>query len=148
MGKPVTIVVDYDKELYMPKDALGLCYHDPLGKGVQEIRSQSILLKEIPFGITGSGYRDHYNTGRFCDGHILDELANKLFDEKSEKAFRNFLGRDRLVFFFGTTFMGDDGEECVPFLNLSDTLPALRYLFRMKQPIDSRVPCYAAFLNQ
>lgn len=149
--KSITVVVDYGKELYIPKDATGVCYHNPLGEGVQEIRLRSITLKKIPFGVTGLAYREYSecsDMGRFCDGRILDELARKLFDEKSGKAFQKFLGRDRLIFFFGTTFIDFGGEECVPFLNLSDSLPALRYLFRLNQPIDSHVPCYAAFLNQ
>lgn len=141
------VVVDYNKELYIPKGAIRVGNHRPVGEGIREIRFSEIVLKEIRPGKTGQEYVRDGNEIIFCDALILDELVNRVIEEGSREVLFSLFGKNKLIFFFGTTFITTEGEEAVPLLNFSNSMAALRYLYKVGKPIVSMVPCYAAIIR-
>ena len=129
------VTVDYGTELYIPEGTCAVKDDRPVGRGKQEIQLSDILLEEIPAGMSLQAYRASCAGERFWDARMLDGLFEKAKSNDSTEWLHTALGYNRLVFFLGTTFLTADGEEVVPFLNLSDALPAFRYVYRIQQPV-------------
>lgn len=146
-----SITVDFGKNhFYMPSGAIAVKNHRPAGAGVQIIQLSNLKLERIAPGQTG--YQYLYSQGSqgkrpFCDALVIDELANLARKENSTSSLQSSLGSHRLIVFFGTIFFDANRNECVPFLNLSSALPAVRYLIGLNKPVEEHtVPCFAALL--
>lgn len=143
VSSPKSIIVDYDSPLYIPRGASGVSKHEPLSSGKMEFDFSRIKLLEIPFGMSGADYKSSASQNtRFCDAKVLDAFSfgntkeNRLINPRvTRKLIAQLGGGVGPVYFFGTTFsVSDEGKEAVAVLNRG-SLPALRYLVRLEEPI-------------
>ncbi|HEY9585342.1 MAG: hypothetical protein A3C93_04415 [Candidatus Lloydbacteria bacterium RIFCSPHIGHO2_02_FULL_54_17] len=143
VSSPKSITVDYDSPIYIPRGASSVGRHEPLGCGKMEFDFSHIKLLEIPFGMSGAAYISGApQDTRFCDAKVLDAFTfgntkeNRLIDPKTTRNLIAQLGTGTgPVYFFGTTFnVGGEEREAISVLNRG-SLPALRYLVRLEEPI-------------
>lgn len=146
-----SLQIDFTQSPSLPRDAVRVLRHNPVHDNSLTVTGGDLVLEPMPGGVTYEEYFRQYSEQRLCDALVLDALIEQLkantpqLETVLRQYFGTFAGQ---IFFLGTTFQSNDGRECVPFLNLHTSLPALRYMCPVTHPIRDDILCYACLLNK
>lgn len=146
----VSLKVDYSTEPVLPNGAVQIRRHIPISDKAVTILSGDLELRVMPQGSTYEEYYNAHTSEGLCDVQVLDAFMKVITRTPSsiDKVIKEFFGKfSGQIFFLGTTFVSEDGRECVPFLNLHTHFPSLRYICPVTHPINHDVYCCACFFR-
>lgn len=149
IGYQPELIVDFSKLPILPRDTVSIKEHKPAGTGQMTLKKESFLLLQMPAHVPYMKYRDQHLNEPLGDALILDAFidllkqSTKPWEEVIYKMFGIIQGQ---IFFFGTTYLAEDGREVVPYLNVNTDTPAFRYACPIKDTIRWDFPIYSCEL--
>lgn len=144
-----TLRVDYAEQPVLPRDATEIVRHNPCASGIVRVHPRDLVLLEIPRGCSYAEYQETHKAyvDPLCDAVILDAFGDAITagGKLSTKPLKQFFGNDfrGQVFFLGTSFRARDGQECVSYLNVGLSTPAVRNMCPVNHPVNHDVGGWA-----
>mgnify|MGYP003510396151 FL=1 len=140
-NKRSKLEVDFNKAPTLPNGTTEIKEHKPVGTGVMTLTKEDFLLLQMPADVSYAEYRKKHINEPLGDALILDCFIDLVRQQGKSwgKMMNEVFGiKQGQIFFLGTTYVGINGKEVVPYLNINTDAPALKYVY----PINNIIRCY------